>query len=180
MDGEESEGDGAGDVATIGVDISVEIFQWAGAIGRAELEHVVHAVDDLVQDEDDFGVDEGEAFEGAFDAGFGAAEGEECFCGAEGRVGFGAGVFETVGVFGGVDVDVYARFDAGGDAAFHFVDLDEGCGEGVCEAGAGFDWGDDDLHEEGDEAADHECNPSFQVVFRGRTYGELTSMKEAW
>ena len=115
-----------------------------------------------MEDEEDFRIYKGETFEGTLDAGFGAAEGEEGFGGAEGGVGFGAGAFEAGDVFGGVDVDFFLpRVDAGGDAAFHFVYLDEGGGEGVGEAGAGFDGEDGDFDEEGDGAADHEGDPSF-------------------
>lgn len=140
VDGEEGQGDGAGDVAAVGVDLGVELLERARAVGRAELQHVIHAVDDLVEHEEDLGVDEGEAFEGAFDSGLAAAKGEEGLCGAQGGVGLSIRVLKPGNVCGGVNVDLDALLDARGDASLHLVDLFKSCSERFHEACASFDW----------------------------------------
>ena len=52
-DGEESEDDGGGDIATVRVEQRVELLERTGSVGGAQGGHVFHAVDDLVEDEED-------------------------------------------------------------------------------------------------------------------------------
>ena len=73
----ESQGDRASDVSTIGVYFSVVFLQWTGTIRRTELQHIIHSVGDLMKYEDDLGVYQSQAFEGAFDSWLITAEGEE-------------------------------------------------------------------------------------------------------
>ena len=59
VDGEKSECDGASDIATIGVNVCVQFFEGPRAVGGPELEHIVHSVDYLMEDEKDFAIYKG-------------------------------------------------------------------------------------------------------------------------
>jgi len=123
VDGEEGEGYGAGYVAAVGVDFCVEVFEGTGAVCCSELKHVVHSIDDLVEYKEYLTVDQCQTLERSFDARLSAAEREESFGCCDRGVGFGAGALEASEVSRGVDVDLFARFNAESDAPFHFIDL---------------------------------------------------------